>query len=394
MEVFDAKHWDFSNRLSLKSNWTFLENKIVSPEAIGAEDLTSSVFFPALWNDLQPEGKGTGYATYALNILLPHAIDTLAMEIPQLYSSYNMWVNGELVASAGTVGSEKESVKPKWVYQYVSFPIKKDTLQVILQLANFHHHKGGAMNPIYLGTHDQIRSHFQWSIGSNLIEAGILLLEGIFFLFFHKRKQKPVILYFALICITWSVRSIFSNLYPVILIFPDFSWEWLVKIEYITLYLTIIWAALFFNSLFTDISNAIFTYLPVVINLLFIVFTLTMPAMIYTRWVDMYLGVAALVILHGIILIVRALLIERDGSWFLMSSIWIGVLLFGYDIAAYHGSFSYNIVFLNIGYVLIFILTTIALLFHIGVFKGNGGQKDLLTFQDLYQSDKERLGKS
>jgi hypothetical protein len=385
VEIMDARGWDFSKRLPLRCNWTLIEQKLVSPEAIHSEAVTSIIAFPSLWNERRPDGKGIGYETYALNVLIPDSIDRLALEIPQLYSSYNVWVNGELVSSAGKVGVDEASVKPKWVYQYASFSAAEDTLHIVLQLANFHHHKGGAMNPLYLGTVEKIESHFNWSVWSNIIEALILFLEGIFFLFFYRKIQKPVILYFALLCVTWSVRSIFSNLYPFVLVFPDFSWEWQVKIEYITLYLAVIWAALFFNSLFADISNRIFTYLPIAINLFFTVFTLLTPAIIYTRWVSVYLGIAILVLLYGVVLIVRALLVEREGSWFLMSTIWIGVLLFGYDIAAYNSSFSYNIVLLNIGYVMIFLLTTAALLFHIGVFKSKGQESDVLTMKDLYK---------
>jgi len=35
-----------------------------------------------------------------------------------------------------------------------------------------------------------------------------------------------------------------------------------------------------------------------------------------------------------------------------------------------------------------FILTTIALLFHLGIFKTKTKEKDFLTYKDLYQSDK------
>ena len=294
-----------------------------------------------------------------------------------------------MVASAGTVGIEKEKTIPQWVHKTVSFTSTSDTVKIVLQLANFHHNKGGGgRNAIYLGTEDRIKSHFNWAIGSNIAEAIVLFLEGIVFLFVYRRMNKPVILYFSLLCMTWSIRSIFSNLYPLVLVFPNFNWEWQVKIEYITLYLTVIWAALFFTRLFKEGSNALVSYLPVVLNVIFVIFTLLTPAIVFSRWISIYLGVAALVILYAVILIIRALITDREGSWFLMSTIWIGVLLFGYDIVAYQSSFSYNIVFLNIGYVLIFMLTTIALLFHLGIFKTKTREKDFLTYKDLYQSDK------
>ena len=389
IELLDARHWDFSKRLPLTGNWSFVENRLVTPDSIEAENFTTA-FFPSIWNDYRADGKGIGYATYALNILIPDTLKSLALEIPALYNCYHIWVNGELVASAGVVGVDKESSKPKWVYQTAPFINTRDTLQIVLQLANFHHHKGGGgRHPIFLGTSERIQSQFNWSVGSNVFGAAVLFIEGIVFLFVYRNRRKPVILYFALLCLTWSIRSIFSNLYPLILIAPDFSWQWVVKIEYITLYLTVIWAALFFRSLFIDISNAIFTYLPVAINLFFVVFTLLTSPLVFTRYVTMYLGIAAVVIVYGVVLIIRALITDRDGSWFLMATIWIGVLIFGYDIVAYQISSSSNIVFLNFGYVLIFILTTIALLYHLGILKSKREEQNVLTMKDIYQSGKK-----
>ena len=387
VESLDARAWDFSKRLPLRGNWSIVEDKLVTPANI-AREVMSIAPFPAIWNDHRLDGKGAGVATYALNVLIPDSLDSLALEIPSLNSSYNVWVNGELLLSAGIVGTDKEKSTPQWIHKIVSFTSESDTLKIVLQLANFHHHKGGGRNPIYLGTQDRIQSHFNWVVGSNVFEAAVLLLEGIVFLFLYRRMNKPVILYFALLCMTWSVRSIFSNIYPLALVFPDFNWQWQVKIEYITLYLTVIWAALFFNILFKEMSNVLLSYLPVALNLFFIIFTLLTPAAVFTRWITIYLGIAALVILYAVILIVRALITDREGSWFLMSTIWIGVLLFGYDIVAYQGSFSYNIVFLNIGYVVIFLLTTVALLFHLGIFKSKTVEKNFLTYKDLYGSDR------
>ena len=389
LELLDARQWDFSKRLPLKCNWTFVENKLLSPEALESEKSHSYVLFPALWNDHRDDRKGLGFCTYALRVLIPDTLKTLAVEIPQLYSSYKLWVNGNLIVSAGTVGVDTETVVPQWIYQKVSFPNHQDTLQIVLQIANFSHYKGGAKDPIYLGTPAIINRHFNWAIGSNVSGAIILLIEGAIFLFLYQQKKKPVVLYLSLLCITWSLRSVFSDLYPVVLIFPEINWELLVKVEYITLFLAAIWASLFFNHLFKDMSNVIFTYLPITLNMFFIVFTLLTPALIFSQWLSLYLGVEVLVILYGASMIVRSLIMEREGSWFLIASVGVGILLFGYNIAAFQSSFSYNVVLLNIGYVVMFMLTAIALLLHLSVLKSKNVKKEYLRYEDLFKSAKK-----
>lgn len=382
--IIDAREWDFSRRLPLSGRWIFVENKILAPELI-SQHAAKIISFPSLWNDVRPGGRGTGCATYALTVLVPGGVDKWSFEIPPLYNSYNLLVNNKLVAFAGVVGEQAEQTKPQWISQVAEYSGLTDTLNIVLQVANYHHYKGGATTPIYLGFPDSIESHFNWSMGSSVAEGIFLFLGGSAFMFFYNHHKRKVILYFSLLCLTCSVRAFFSNMYPHALIFPAMNWEWVVRVEYITLYLAVIWAALFFNELFSEISNPVFTYLPVAVNIFFIVFTLLTPAIIYTRWITIYLSVAVLVILYGVTMVVRALIIEKVGSGFLMASIWTGTLLFAYDIAAYHISVSYNLVLMNTGYVLIFVLTTIGLLYHLGIFRNKNERHDVLTMEDLYQ---------
>jgi hypothetical protein len=383
--VVDAREWDFSRRLPLKGEWIFVENKIVGSDVPPPKD-GRKILFPSLWNDMRASGRGTGCATYWLTVIVPGDIMEWTFEIPPINNSYNLWVNGRVIASAGVVDERAEETRPQWIYQLSEYSSNNDTLKLVLQVANYHHFKGGASDVIYLGTRDPIKAHFYWAIGSSIGQSIILFLSGLFFIFFYSRHQKKVVLYFALLCLTWSIRAIFSNVYPLALIFPDINWEWSVKVEYITLYLTVVWAALFFHMLFNDISNAIITYLAVAVNVFFITFTLLTPAIIYTRWISIYLAVAGFVILYGVTMIVRALIIEKDGSWFLMGSIWTGIVLFAYDIAAYHISFSYNLALMNIGYILIFALTMVGLLYHIGVLKNRNVRGDYLRMEDMYKS--------
>ena len=72
-----------------------------------------------------------------------------------------------------------------------------------------------------------------------------------------------------------------------------------------------------------------------------------------------------------------------------MSSICVGILLFGYDIAAYQVSLPYNTVFMNLGYVAIFLLTTVSLLYHLGILKGKD-EKDRWTLEDLFPGNKSQ----
>lgn len=384
--IIDARHWNFDNtRLPLNGQWIFYKNKLLSYAECKRQSGDVTVY-PSVWTNV--EGAGTGYGTYLLKVLVPDSTMMFALEIPQLYNSYTLWIDDKPVASAGKIGTTEKETEPQWLYQTTSFHHSDDTLTIVLHIANFDHYKGGAKESIYLGTPSRILTHKLWSFGSNIAEIVLLSSMGVVFLVFYMLyRDKKVILYFAMLCITWALRAAFSNLYPITFFFPNINWNAMVKIEYITLYGGVIWSVLFLNSLFPNIKNKIVMYTLIGINIFFVLYTIVTPPIIFSHWVGVYLTVAAVTVGYGAFIVIRALLDEQVGALFLLISLLLGALVFGYDIIAY-GSSSYNLVFLHFGYIVIFILVTIALLLHLGIVKGNTKYSNVLTYNDMFKDQK------
>jgi hypothetical protein len=380
--VIDARYWNFENaRLPLNGQWVFFENKLLAP-ADCEKQKGELQMYPSVW--MNPEGPGVGYGTYYLRVVMADSSMMLALEIPQLYNSYVLWVDGKRVASAGTIGTTPEASKPQWIYQTTAFHHSSDTLRVVLQIANFDHYKGGARESIYLGSPNRIIKHKLWAFGSNIAEVVLLFAIGtVFLIFYMLYRDKKVILYFSLLCLTWSVRAAFSNLYPITHFFPNFNWTLLVKVEYITLYGGMLWSIFFLHALFRNIRRKLILYVLVGSNVSFFLFALVTPPIIFSHWVGVYLGVAAITVLYAAFIIIRALLDGQAGALFLLISLLLGALVFGYDIIAY-GSSSYNLVSLHFGYIVIFILVTIAMLLHLGIVKGHTKYSNVLTYKDMF----------
>ncbi|MEJ0031930.1 MAG: hypothetical protein WDO15_16815 [Bacteroidota bacterium] len=150
--VVDASGFDFSKgRLNLGGSWIWYDNKLLTPSELGdAEGLP--VEFPSTWNDKRASESGQGFATYRLTVVVPHGSQQLAIDMPQIYSSYVLFINGEELARNGTPGKTFETTVPQWRPQIVPLPSKSDTLKIVLQIANFNHHKGGVKEAITLGT--------------------------------------------------------------------------------------------------------------------------------------------------------------------------------------------------------------------------------------------------
>jgi hypothetical protein len=315
----------------------------------------------------------------------------LGLELPDLYTNYILWINNERIASNGKVGiSEQESI-PQYLPKTVPYTATTDTLDVVIQTSNFHHAQGGIREPILLGEWDSLDFKKNIAINTNLAMCAILIVVALVFsvLYFFS-KQKSSLLYFSALCITWGIRSVFSNQYLAIHYWPDFPWEIAAKIEYITLFLVMIWAMLFVGSLFRQDSNLIFKYLFCFCNTVFIGLTLFFKASFYTQFLPVYLSFCAILLIYVIYILIRAMIYEREGVWLMTSSTFLGVIIFSYDFIAYQGFATYNPIITTTGYLIMFLMMGGSLMYHLGYLKKSARHSNILTYEDLYGTPKTK----
>src|SRR5688572_25783326 len=165
-----------------------------------------------------------------------------------------------------------------------------DSLSIVLQISNFYHSKGGAKEPIYLGKADMVQRHHSVSVNSSLAESIILTILGLsfFVIYYVREEKKKITFYFSLFCINWAIRAIFSNTYAFTSFFPDFNWGVMIRIEYMTLFLMMIWAILFLARLFPNESSKTIKYILVGVNCVFIAVTVISSPAFFTQWLNIY----------------------------------------------------------------------------------------------------------
>lgn len=382
--ILNLISWNLNDKqIALNGYWNFYENELINSADIQKKSGRTSRF-PEIWN------QDTQYATYHVAVLVSPDVKKLALEIPQLYCSYDLWVNGEKLAENGQVGTTKEKTIPQWMPQTVSFDNPGDTLNILLRISNFYHSKGGAKEPIYFGASEIIQEHRSISVKSNALEFIILTILGfvIFVIYYVREEKKKITFYFSLLCFSWAIRSVFSNLYLVGNYIPNLNWVLMVKIEYIMLYSTMIWSILFLSRLFPNESSKIVKYILVGLNCAFIVITAVSLPLFFTQWLNVYLSVAVVLLIFAAVIVIKALINERTGVWFLVACIFLSLVLFGYDIFVYEESvYHYNSSLFSLGYITIFLMLAIALLYHLKIFRGDGSLSTL-TYEDLYGNNK------
>lgn len=382
--VFDARQMEASTkRIALNGNWDFYWNALLSPKELKGQP-RSSMLVPSIWNDHR-NLRNFGHATYSIRLILPRG-EKWALELPQLYNSYVVFIGDSAAASNGIPGTTKELNKPEWKPQYVVFTTRGDTTRVTIQLSNYHHNFGGIREPIYLGRAESIVSHFETALTGIFVEVCVLAVLALSFigLYFFGRQDR-LTLYFALLCLSWGLREMFSDLYPAATLLPGLNWFVQVRIEYLSLFMVIFFGMLFIGRLFRDLSNPVFKYLVGTAIVLFAGFCLVAPVAVFTKWLTLYLVTSTIVLIYVATIVVRAMIQEKTGAWFLTSGLILSVLAFSYDLIAYKGIIGNHILFGSICHMLIFLCCALGVLQHLRMVMSPENRENILRYKDLYR---------
>lgn len=340
--VLNCTDWDFDKDgyINLSGEWEFYWNQLISPEDFKELDNLQPEYlsFPSLWTDLEIDGKpltNTGYATYRITFRTDSIIPLLAIEMPDVYSAYRLWLNGEIIAENGEVGADRVSSHPYWLPLTQSIHLPARNNELVLQISNFHHSKGGISKMPIIGSNRQLTRKREIHLAYSLLLTGSLLMGGLFFLglFVFGRHDKAV-LWFSLFCLVYSYRIIGSEMY-ILHSIVQIDWKITIMLEYIALYGSIIIFVEFILQLFPEETNKIIIRIIQGISTVLIFSTLVAPAIIYTKAVNYYLLMLVFCIAYGTYIFIRATINRREGAIYAVISILILFIAFTITILAY-----------------------------------------------------------
>lgn len=241
--ILDLRAWDFARdgALSLAGEWEFYWAQLVDPAALaaGRPQLTGLIQLPASWNGYNVDGQalsGDGFATYHLEILLDAAHPpALAFKMPEFETAYVLYVNGQVISANGSVGKTPATMQPQWLPRIARFTAESDRVQVLLQISNFHHRKGGAGQKILLGAESNIRDVRERQLNFEFWLFGSLFIMGLYHAgLFAFRRKDPSPLYFGLCCFLMAIRILVTGEYYLSQAWPTLSWEWVVRLNYLS----------------------------------------------------------------------------------------------------------------------------------------------------------------
>lgn len=319
-------------KILLNGEWEFYWDTLLYAEDFvnGQVPDPQIVPFPKTWNDLQAENNSIqpeGYGTYRLRITFDSLPPLLGFTIPDFYTSYKMWINGEPFSENGVVGTRPEHTTPYWLHHTKPYVLDQDTLEIILQMANFSHRIGGPKEPIQMGTQPLIAKEktrvdsFAFALFGSLVMCGLFLL-GLFFF----GQEDKALLFFALFCLVHSYRMIGAGEYQLHTIVPGLSFYWAVKFEYwsLILSLTLIWEFVYRN--FPDFINKAFLRFVEWTTGILCVMVLVGPVSLFSYSIYYVFPMIFISILYGFYALCRALKARGEEVIYLAVGL-LGILL-------------------------------------------------------------------
>ncbi|MFC1617256.1 response regulator [Candidatus Margulisiibacteriota bacterium] len=321
--VLDLRDWDFEKDgiVNLDGEWEFYWK-----EKLGPRDFANKtnkikpdyVKVPSIWNNYQINGKlkSYGYATFRLRVLLNNSEPILAINVKRILSAYSVIINGKNYEHPSTFGtSAKTSVPYEFSKIITALASKEGEIEIILHISNYHRWRGGISDKVLLGLSDDIIEENGKTIALDLFIFGSIFIISLYHLalFLFQRKEYAF-LFFGLMSFITAIAQIVNNTKYLVAIFPNISWELIVKIDFLTVWLMIFFFLKYIQFTFPKDINKLLIKIMGFITIIICSLIIFSPAAIYSPTMNILTLYIVIVLLYIILIMTKILKNKRESG--------------------------------------------------------------------------------
>ena len=365
--VIDLTSHDFENgeMAVLEVPWEFYWKHLLEPADFHKVETLpekSYITLPALWKANAYKDKNvtnTGYATYRLQVITFSSDDFLALNIPEFYSSYKIWINGKLKKTCGKVGESVESTIHRRKAAILPFKLTKgEKTEIIIQIANFYHKNGGIGKAPDIGHIEVLmKRNAIAAISETMLSTGLILLGLAFLFLFGLWRKDKAVLYFGSFCLLWAYRTISENHAPLVDLIPFITWEFNAKLEYIALFSGSLTGCLYFNQIFQKKAHPRYKNAIIWIISLFSAATLFSPDTWFTYYLQPFFLIMVVNFIYITSIVILSMIDKNQASWYAIAGIVLGVVVFISHMVIFYNRTEGYITYINLGYLTFFFLS-------------------------------------
>lgn len=226
MLILDRKTLEEEQIFYLTRGWNFFPGKLMSPEDFAdgntpdAYMQTATIGRQSIF-DMGDLRKGTGgSASYHLTLVLPEEERVYTLVLPEVYSAYRLYVDGNELLSMGV--PESDGFTERIGRRSVTFAAEGQT-ELLLAVSNRSHFSDGMTYPPVFGIPEAVEGAENIRLLLGLLVLTLALISACLSLYmiivFRGRRERQIILFFsASLCITvtylYSVIFEFAQLSP------------------------------------------------------------------------------------------------------------------------------------------------------------------------------------
>jgi PAS domain S-box-containing protein len=338
--IIHLQNWDFDKqgKVSLNGEWAFYWRQFLNSNDFinNHKDTLHHQYFaqiPNPWNGKIIRGKPTGadgFATYRLQIHIQKPREKLTLKVPTISTAFKIFIDGQEMLKVGQVGIDPKTSLPNFYPEIIEFTPTQATIELIIQVSNFHYRKGGLWESMELGLAKKMIPANNLLLMMQFFLLGSILIMALYHLgLYGVRRSDRAPLYFSLVCFLVAMRMLFSDNY-LIHSFLQIDWFWLVRWEFISFYPSVAMIIVFINSIFRYERLRFSNEFCFISTLLYTLTVLFASPKVFSYLAPPFQVVSLLLAAYMLYVISLALIRSRQGA--IAFAVGFGVLLAGYII--------------------------------------------------------------
>ncbi|MFC5406465.1 ATP-binding protein [Cohnella soli] len=230
----------------MNGGWEFYPYAFYATEhgTMSARPQPDYVQVPGNWGkSLNPAGHSPiGYGSYRLLIHI-HADkkQLLGIRVPAIPTASELYINGHLLAHSGIPGKDADSFTARKVPYHANFLPDGDTLEVVIQVANYYdYYKGGLTSPVLFGSQQAIEENVWFSRSMQMLVCAVLFIHALYaclLLFIIGRT--PGLLSFFMLIVSAMISILIDN-ERLLIVWLPINYDWVIRLFHLS-YLGIIY---------------------------------------------------------------------------------------------------------------------------------------------------------
>lgn len=207
-EALDSFHY-------LIHDWAFYPDVLLTPDEMTGHYADHPGIYTSIGDHTRFDGLGTreephGCGSYALELDLPSGIRSYSIELPEIYSSYRFYINGEEYLQVGT--PEPDQYEARTQTKHVSFRADRHA-DLLLAVSDYSHYYSGMVYPPVFGTSDTINQYHDIRQSITLIATALCLILTLTTLYLGIWLKKNNTVLFALLSFCLGLTITFPYLH-------------------------------------------------------------------------------------------------------------------------------------------------------------------------------------